>query len=47
MLQFLKPGLGAAIFGLRLLVAFAAPPLAFAVFAHEVHPPAQSGCDFG
>ena len=47
MLQFLKPGLGVAIFGLRLLVAFAAPPLAFAVFAHEVHPPAQSGCDFG
>jgi hypothetical protein len=42
MLQFLKPGLGVAIFGLRLLVAFAAPPLAFAVFAHEVHPPAQS-----
>ena len=30
MLQFLKPGLGAAIFGLRLLVAFAAPPLVFA-----------------
>jgi len=27
MLQFLKPGLGTAIFGLRLLVAFAAPPL--------------------
>ena len=41
MLQFLKPGLGAAIFGLRLLVAFAAPPLVFAVYAHEVHPPAQ------
>ena len=41
MLQFLKPGLGTAIFGLRLLVAFAAPPLAFAVFAHEAHPPAQ------
>ena len=38
MLQFLKPGLGAAIFGLRLLAAFAAPPLAF---AHEAHPPAQ------
>ena len=44
MLQFLKPGLGAAIFGMRLLVAFAAPPL---VFAHEAHPPAQTGCDFG
>ena len=41
MLQFLKPGLGAAIFGLRLLVAFAAPPLVFAVFAHEVHPQAE------
>jgi hypothetical protein len=41
MLQFLKPDLGTAVFGLRLLVAFAAPPLAFAVFAHEAHPPAQ------
>ena len=41
MLRFLKPGLGAAVFGVRLLVAFAAPPLAFAVFAHEAHPPAQ------
>jgi hypothetical protein len=41
MLQFLKPGVGAAIFGLRLLVAFAAPPLVFAVFAHEVHPQAE------
>ena len=38
MLQFLKPGLGAAFFGVRLLVAFAAPPLAF---AHEAHQPAQ------
>ena len=38
MLRFLKPGLGAAVFGARLLVAFAAPALAF---AHEVHPPAQ------
>jgi DUF305 family protein family protein len=38
MLQFLKPGLGAAIFGVRLLVAFAAPPLAF---AHEARSPAQ------
>jgi len=38
MLRFLKPGLGAAVFGVRLLVAFAAPPL---VFAHEVHPPTQ------
>ena len=37
MLQFLKPGLGAAVFGVRLLVAFAAPPLAF---AHEAHSPA-------
>jgi hypothetical protein len=41
MLRFLKPGLGAAVFGLRLLVAFAAPPLVFAAFAHEAHPPAQ------
>ena len=41
MLQFLKPGVGAAIFGMRLLVAFAAPPLVFAVFAHEVHPQAE------
>lgn len=41
MLQFLKPGLGGAFFGVRLLVAFAAPPLTFAVFAHEAHPPAQ------
>jgi hypothetical protein len=38
MLQSLKPGLGAAILGLRLLVAFVAPPLAF---AHEAHSPAQ------
>jgi DUF305 family protein family protein len=38
MLQFLKPGLGAAVFGARLLIAFAAPPLAF---AHEAHSPAQ------
>jgi hypothetical protein len=38
MLQFLKPGLGAAFFGLRLLIAFAAPPLAF---AHEAHQPPQ------
>ena len=41
MLRFLKPGLGAAVFGVRLLVAFAAPPLVFAAFAHEAHPPAQ------
>jgi hypothetical protein len=41
MLQFLKPGLGGAFLGVRLLVAFAAPPLTFAVFAHEAHPPAQ------
>ena len=38
MLQFFKPGLGAAFFGLRLLVVFAAPPLAF---AHEAHQPPQ------
>ena len=40
MLRFLKPGLGAAVFGVRLLIAFAAPPLSFAAFAHEAHPPA-------
>ena len=39
MLRFLKPGLGAAVFGVRLLVAFAASPLAF---AHEAHSPAQN-----
>ena len=38
MQRLLKPGLGAAIFGLRLVVAFAAPPLAF---AHDAHSPAQ------
>ena len=41
MWQFLKPGLGTAMFGVRLLIAFAAPPLAFAAFAHVAHPPAQ------
>jgi hypothetical protein len=40
MLRFLKPGLGAAAFGVRLLIAFAAPSLLFAAFAHEAHPPA-------
>ena len=38
MLQFIKPGLGTAAFGLRLLFALALPPL---VFAHEAHPAAQ------
>ena len=33
-----RPGLGTAIFGARLLVAFAFPPH---VFAHEAHPAAQ------
>ena len=41
MLRFLKPGLGAALFGVRLLIAFAAPPLLFAAFAHEAHPQAE------
>ena len=41
MLQFLKPGLRAAIFSVRLLIAFVAPPLVFAVFAQEARPPAQ------
>ena len=36
MLRFLKPGLGAAVFGVRLLIAFAVPPLSFAAFAHEL-----------
>jgi hypothetical protein len=36
--KFPRPGLGTAIFGARLLVAFAFPPH---VFAHEAHPPAQ------
>ena len=34
--RFLKPLLGKALFGTRLLIAFAVPPL---VFAHEAHPP--------
>jgi hypothetical protein len=38
MLQSLRPGPGAAILGLRFLVAFVAPPLAF---AHEAHSPGQ------
>jgi hypothetical protein len=33
-----RPGLGTAIFGARLLIAFAVPSH---VFAHEAHPPAQ------
>jgi len=33
-----RPGLGTAIFGARLLIAFALPSH---VFAHEAHPPAQ------
>jgi hypothetical protein len=38
MLRFLKPGLGTAIFGVRLLAAFVAFPL---VLAHEAHPSAK------
>ena len=34
----LRPGVGTAIFGVRVLVALAMPPLAF---AQEPHPPAQ------
>ena len=41
MLPFFKPGLRMAIFGARLLVAFAAPSLVLGAFAHEAHPPAQ------
>jgi hypothetical protein len=39
MLRFLKPSLGKAVFGARLLFAFAAPPL---VFAHEAHHSTQA-----
>ena len=38
MLRFLKPNLGMAVFGARVLFAFAASPL---VLAHEAHPHAQ------
>jgi hypothetical protein len=37
--RFLKPGLGTAIFGARVLFAFAMPSL---VFVHEAHPAAQA-----
>lgn len=39
MLRFLKPSLGKAVFGARILFAFALPPLAF---AHEAHPSSQA-----
>jgi Domain of unknown function (DUF305) len=39
MFRFLKPSLGKAVFGARLLFAFALPPL---VFAHEAHPSTQA-----
>ena len=39
MLRFLKPSLGKAVFGARILFAFALPPLAF---AHEAHPSTQA-----
>jgi len=41
MLQFFKPCLRVAIFGTRLLVAFAAPSLVLGAFAHEAHTAAQ------
>ena len=41
MLRFFKPALRMAMFGARLLVAFAVPPLVFGAFAHEAHPAAQ------
>jgi hypothetical protein len=41
MLQFFKPCLRVAIFGTRLLVAFAAPSLVLGAFAHEAHPTVQ------
>jgi hypothetical protein len=39
MLRFLKPSLGKAVFGARILFAFALPPL---VFAHEAHPSTEA-----
>src|SRR5580700_9933532 len=39
MLRFLKPSLGKAVFGTRILLAFALPPMAF---AHEAHPSTQA-----
>jgi hypothetical protein len=39
MFRFLKPSLGKAVFGARILFAFALPPL---VFAHEAHPSNQA-----
>jgi hypothetical protein len=41
MLPFFKPALRMALFGARLLVAFAAPSLVFSAFAQETHPAAQ------
>lgn len=41
MLQFFKPCLRVAVFGTRLLVAFAAPSLVLGAFAHEAHPVVQ------
>ncbi|KJC41661.1 DUF305 domain-containing protein [Bradyrhizobium sp. LTSP857] len=35
-----RPGLGTALIGARILVAFALPPLVFAHEAHPAHPPA-------
>ncbi|WP_168213025.1 MULTISPECIES: DUF305 domain-containing protein [unclassified Bradyrhizobium] len=42
MLQLFKPGIRMAMFGARLLVAFAAPSLVLGAFAHEAHPAAQT-----
>jgi hypothetical protein len=39
MFRFLTPSLGKAVFGARILFAFALPPL---VFAHEAHPSTQA-----
>jgi len=38
-LRYLKPGIGTTIVGLRILIALAVPPLAF---AEEAHPSAQA-----
>jgi hypothetical protein len=44
MLRFLKPNLGVALIGARVLFAFAAPPF---VLAHEAHPQSQASAADG
>lgn len=38
--RFRRPGLATALFGARVLIAFAAPPLVFAHESHSTNPPA-------